>query len=46
MEKGYSKKLTIDRINNEGDYKPNNCKWSTLKEQANNKRNNKNYESK
>jgi hypothetical protein len=32
------KDKTIDREDNEGGYKPSNCKWSTLKEQANNKR--------
>ena len=29
---------TIDRINNNNSYGPWNCKWSTLQEQANNKR--------
>jgi hypothetical protein len=31
---------TIDRINNNGNYEPSNCKWSTKKEQGKNKRNN------
>jgi len=40
LQSGYADKLTIDRINNDGDYAPNNCKWSTYKEQENNRCNN------
>lgn len=35
-----SEKHSIDRINTNGNYEPGNCKWSTLEEQARNKRNN------
>jgi hypothetical protein len=35
---GYKKNLTIDRINNDGNYEPLNCKWSTDAEQSRNNR--------
>lgn len=36
MNNGYSPGLTIDRIDYTKDYNPNNCRYTTFKEQANN----------
>lgn len=38
---GYSENMTIDRINVNGDYTPDNCRWVTQKIQQNNRSNNR-----
>lgn len=40
INNGYADNLTIDRIDNDGNYEPSNCKWSTVKEQCNNRSSN------
>lgn len=37
IDNGYSEGLTIDRINNDGNYEPGNCRWTTQKIQNQNK---------
>lgn len=43
MGETYAEGLTLDRVDNNGNYCKDNCKWSTMKEQQNNRRDTRSF---